>query len=137
LLFFRRSDVLNIFSPIACILATRDGARIADNVGFIPKPPRTTVPSALVTSRLVAAIFSSADNFAKSFGLIMLPASSIGGDVDKPAVSNSEVVKSLPGVTPRLTALKALAAKPKVKSLKKPIAASLPTSPAISLMSCF
>ena len=33
MLFFKRSDVLNIFSPIACILATRDGALIADKVG--------------------------------------------------------------------------------------------------------
>ena len=95
------------------------------------------MPSSFVTTRFTAAIFSSADNFAKSAGLITLPASSIGGDVDSPAVSNSVAVRSLPGVTPRLTALKAPAAKPNVKSLTKPIAASLPTSPAMSLMSCF
>ena len=32
---FKRADVLNIFSPIACVLAITDGALIADNVGKI------------------------------------------------------------------------------------------------------
>ena len=39
MLFFKRSDVLNIFSPIACILATKDGALIPVNVGNNPNPP--------------------------------------------------------------------------------------------------
>ena len=33
---FKRSDVLNIFSPIPCALAITDGALMADNVGNIP-----------------------------------------------------------------------------------------------------
>ena len=141
MLFFKRSEVLNIFSPIACILATSDGALIPVNVGSKPKPPRSidlNFSRSVRSANFCGFIFSlnpanatspsSAKTPILGSSAYILPCSSNGDCIDLPAVLISVSVKSLPGFIAALVPLKALPSNPNKPSPIKPMAASVATS---------